>query len=1193
MTRRLSPRSWLLVAALALVVLHGPRRAEADTLEDVKQFIAGRPELAPLAGKLPTKVGDAYQIAVGGGAPPVFVVKHGATWAVALVVDGAKLSPAGLLGEAVGGDARVRSAFVVVGGAAGALSAKTLGGDLKTAVAAFGKDVAVAAGVNVYAQLEIGRTGALGQLQAAGLLPGGPVWLTGTVGQAAMASLLGGNAPDLKALDLSLSIATGSWVPAPFTSIASPKLTLGETKITFVRSGGSLAISGEQANTTLAIGGRTFAIPRTTLTFTASGGGFDIVVEGRSSDKQPWRDAFGLSKVDLEAIQLQGRLSTTRTAGSTSVKGFALAIGARLAIHKRRYDGHLALTVENSAVKELSFGLVGALNLGFLPGGKDFTLDKLSVAVTPATNQAALAGELRWRGTIGRAALVFAPRPTLLVRLGRLDLAALVGKGRAVPGLSSLPPLDALIAIGFGRGAGEVANLPSAAQALIDEIAGSGGKVKVGTGLTVLTKVDAAALGADRYGLGGPILLAGSVDVAAGALRLAASLPSLPPIPGLPKGFGVEAPELFVAVDQKGGAPVGSFGLGMRLRLPVDSKTMLVRGAMSASSAGTLAFTGTLESNWANPFGLAGITIVAPVAVTVGVGADASIDLGIEGGVTLGKQTFKPMAMCVNLQAAAPAPVPKKLALRFKGSELGPRAELELVQTLVKSVTNGPLKGAALDPATQRLLAKIGPKSDGITKLVDTLGLGAMSFKQVDFALTTPGVTCDLPAIQGLGARLSGTATFLGKRLGTLDASVDLARGLVIKSAIADLELLDVLRLKNVKLDVAATLPGGSPPAGAADDGRSARLKARLDARQKALADTKRALKKAKDADDKADLEDDKQDLESEIAALKKQSARASGPDLGHFYVSGRAEVLRAAADIRVEIDRTQATFEVKTDVADLGAFVLTATTEGEDLQRAKDFELGIAVAPDAERKLLAKLGAALRATADARKQASAATKAGGDAALKAAQAELDRLDATAGKDFRKAKKALAKAKKKYKKAQRAIAKAKDKCEEDLGVAASLCGTMDAAKATLKAGKKGFSAAEDALKAIKKSAKYARLQAARATIASIKAGTAAVDAGLSGWSALDRIGQQIADGGAAELIQIDELELVGSLKRRRGTLHVTASVGDVELDQAFEVDLAAPGSLDVGELAAKLADEITEQAMQQGSAVWKQLRKKK
>lgn len=89
-----------------------------------------------------------------------------------------------------------------------------------------------------------------------------------------------------------------------------------------------------------------------------------------------------------------------------------------------------------------------------------------------------------------------------------------------------------------------------------------------------------------------------------------------------------------------------------------------------------------------------------------------------------------------------------------------------------------------------------------------------------------------------------------------------------------------------------------------------------------------------------------------------------------------------------------------------------------------------------------------------------------------------------------------------------------------------------------------------------------------------------------------RCGQLVAAGGAADLIDIDELDLEGSLAQRRGTLSVTASVGDAEIEQAFDVNLASAGALDVSELATELADEITEQATQQGSAVWNRLRTK-
>lgn len=1180
-----------LVTALFTARAHA--QSDAD-LEDATKFIASRPELASLVGKVATKVAPgSYQLALGASAPRVMVVKQGAGWAVAVPLDTSKLELGKLIPGTVLGDARVRTAVIVVSATPGTLAPASLGATLQPALTSLGGGAVFAPGVTLFTQLEIGNTGTLGQLKAAGVLPTGPVWITGSTGEGLVGSALAGAAPTLDALDFSLALALPSTTPAPFNLLSSPKLTFGPSKFTFARTGGAFQLSGEQTDSKLVLGAQTFAIPRTRFTFTAAGGSYDVRVEG-SSTGQPWRDAFGLDKVDINTVSVFGTISSTKTGATTPpIKGFGLGIGAKVSINKKNYDGEVAVLVENNALKEFTLRLGGELNLGFLPGGKDFTLRSFALAITPGSGQAALAGELSWRSLTGRAAVVLSRQPMLFLGLKNLDLMSLVlPPGPRPPGLPTLPPLDVLLAAGFGANAGEVTNLPSVAQNLIDEITGAtGGKVKVTNGLTIVTRVDAAAIGADKLGTGGKVMLAGSIDVMKGSFRIAASMPSVPTIPGLPAGFSIEAPELFVALAQKGGTPVGSFGLAMRLRLPVDRQVLVLEGSMALATSGTFSFTGSLLSDWDQPLGLVGIKVLAPVIVTVGVSADATIDLGFQAGMKIGKQTYNPMAMCLGLQPA-PIPVPKKFAIRFKGSELGPRVQVELMQALVGSITNGPLKNSTTDPATRAVLAQVAPSIGKLDDDIDALGVPMLAFKNVDVALTTPGVTCDLPAIEGVGIKLVGTATLDDKPLGALDAVLNLTRGFAIKANINDFNLLGVIALKGAMLDVLVPMPGAPPaPRTAADDEAVARLQVRLKARKQRLAKVKKALANEKDADDKADLQDDKEDLQAEVADLEKQIARGTGADPGHFYLNGRAQILRASAALKISIDKTGAEFRFKSELADLGSVELTAATEGESMAKATDFIVGLAVDTEGADKLLANLGTALKASAATRKQAQAGLAAGTADAQKALQAEHDRLDAEAGKDFRAAKKKVKKTRKKFKKAERALARAKDKCKEDLGPAWRLCDVMDAAEEAIKVTRRSFKAAEDTLDGIQKSTSYVRLQAVKASLAAIKAGKSAADAAFSGWSAVDKVGQMVVEGG--ELIEIEGLELTGSLRQLKGTLAVTASVGGAEVTETLKVDLTSPTPLDLVAFADKIADEITTQAAKEGSPVYKALRARK
>lgn len=1187
MKGHLGHSSWII--PLVVCALGGAAAAQPAAAEQAaaRQWIASRPELAAIAKKLPARVAaGVYRVDVGGGVPPVFLVKQGSSWVGALALDLRRHDPSMLLPPEVIGDARARSAFVVIGATRGTLTPRGLAGEIETATRAFGRDAVYQPGVNVFTQIDVGTRGVLGELRAAGLLPGS-LWVSGSVSRGFSDAVLGSAASDSRTLDFSLTIAAASWVPPPFAAIRSPKLTLGDTRFTVSRTGGRLAIAGEQTNGTLDLGGRTFAVPRTTFTFTAKNGSYEVAVTGSSAERQPWRNAFGLAGVDLEAVTIGGTIAAARAGGKPKIQGFGLALGGRVVVNRRRYEGEFSFEVANGRVKEIALGLTGDLDLGFLPGGKEFRLRQVSIALAPGANQAALAGELAWRGFTGKAAVVLAKTPMLFVKLDKLDLLALM---KIRPAGATIPPLDVLLAVGFGGRAGEVSNLPSAAQELIDEVRGTtGGKIEVGTGLTVLGRVDARAIGFDKLGASGTVVLGGSIDLVAGSLRLSAALSSMPAIRGLPRGFAVESPEVFVAIDRKTGAPTVSFGMAMQLKIPIDRQTMVVRGSMTASTMGTFSFTGSLESDWVQPLGLDGVTIVAPVAVTVGVSVDGSVDLGFQGGVKIARQTFSPMAMCLNIQPAVPTPVPKKLALRFAGSEFGPTAQLSLVAALFKSITNGPLKGAALDASTKKLLAQLGNGVDQIGKLAD--GLPAIGFRNVDVALTTPGVKCELPALAALGMKLKGTAVLLGKELGTIDSEIDVSSGLRIKSRINDLAFLDLVRLEGASIDVLAPIPGTAPPPSRTDTIAIDKLTSKVAKAKQRLKTTISAIKKAKDKADKAELEDEKQDLERTIADLQREIGQKSG-DVGHFYLNGKARILGASASLAIELDRTQASFDLRAGLWDFGMVNLSARTEGENLAKATDFEVELQVTNDFEKKMFDKLTAALRATAAARKKAQVAIDKDTRKAQRDAQAEFDKLDGTIGKDVRKARQDLERAKTKFRKAERDLDKAKAKCKKDLGPVGFVCGAVDGAKETVKATKKSLDAAKAALKGLEKGAKYGKLVAAEATLASLKAGKDLVKAGLAGWAAIDNVVKLVVDGAAKDLISIEEIELQASLRKLAGSLEIKASVGDVDIEHELEVKLG-PAALDIGKLAEKLADEIMAQATREGSAVWNALRKKK
>lgn len=1164
-------RAALLALSLVASVVHAQ-----DLEDDAKKFLASRPELQALVGKAADKEGNGvYKLKVDAPVPPTWVVKAGSGWVVVMSVDSSRLQLSSLIPSSVLGNAAVKSIFVVVGAANG-----TLPGGKSFPAIAFGS------GVTLSAQLEVGTDGTLGQLRTAGLLPQTPLGITGTTGGTLVESLMSASPPQLGALDFTLKLSVPSMVPAPFTVLASPKLTLGDATFTFTRTAGSFSLSGEQLDSKLAFTGRTFTLPKTKLTFTASGNAYDVAVEGTSSGNS-WKDAFGLNRVELKSVSVRGTISAARDANAkTKVKGFSLGLGAKVKIEKSDYDGEFTIDVENNALKELTLALNGELELGgIIPPAREFKFKQFAIAFTPATMTAALAGRMSWRDFEGTGAVVLSGQPLVLVKLQNFDLTKIVqATGPKPQGMPELPPLDLVVAVGKGD-----SQVPGVVQDIIDSASGiPGSKIALADGVSLLTRIDAQKLGGDGWGMRGPVAMSGSLDAKTGSFRVAAAMSNIPKVDGLPKGFSIEAPELFLSASNKSGATVASFGLAVRLLVPIDKQPLAFKGSIAASTAGTFSFTGALETNWVNPVGLEGITVVAPVVVTIGASVDGSIDMGFQAGMSLAKRKYAPMAMCLNLQAAVPAPVPKKVAIRFKGSEFGPQAQLEVMAALVKSIATGPMKAAMSDPKDQAAMAAVGPGVDHITDSVNDLNLPLIAFTDVDVALTTPGVTCDLPAIEGVGVKVNGGARYMTTNLGAVESEVSLARGLKFYTKPADLQIANVLAVKGAVIDVLVPMPGSPPDPQAA--ARAAKARKKLDDLKGELAATKKALSKAKDDDDKADLKEDQEDLEADIARLERQ---AKADTAAHFTIAGRIEVLRYAGGVDINIDRQGAQFAIETEVADLGKLKIRAESEGDDLAKATDFALGLEVSadPEGQKAFWKKLLAALQANAQTRKAAAAAVSKGSADAEKDAQAAFDRLDDDVGKDYRKAKKALKRAKKKLRKAERAIDRAKDKCKDDLGPAWRLCDTLDGAKATLKASGKTVEVSRAAVKEIEKGQKYAQLQTAKATLASIKTGNKLAEQGLAGWGAVDRIAKMAAEN--AELITIDELRLDGSLRTRKGTLSVTASVGDADVDETFDVDLSSNAPLDVMPLAERIADEITKQATTEGSPIWKQLRKGK
>ncbi|MBS2024251.1 MAG: hypothetical protein JST92_17760, partial [Deltaproteobacteria bacterium] len=249
----------ILTPLLAVLLLSLPSsQARAADADDIQAFLSARPELAQLAQKAITPAGPGvWQVGLGQGSNLSLYVFKAAPggWTAALVAkDPGRFQLGKLLPAQLIGNVQASRAFLLVGSAAGSIDGSTLAASgLKTALDGAGT-VKWVAGANLYAQLSLGSDGALGLLSGAGVLPAGPVWLQGSIGRGLVDSGVGegGDGPASASTDLgmTLTLSVPSFVPAPFTAFASPKLTLGASTYTLSRTGGVTTLSGEQKNST-------------------------------------------------------------------------------------------------------------------------------------------------------------------------------------------------------------------------------------------------------------------------------------------------------------------------------------------------------------------------------------------------------------------------------------------------------------------------------------------------------------------------------------------------------------------------------------------------------------------------------------------------------------------------------------------------------------------------------------------------------------------------------------------------------------------------------------------------------------------------------------------------------------------------------------------------------------------------------
>lgn len=196
--------------------------------------------------------------------------------------------------------------------------------------------------------------------------------------------------------------------------------------------------------------------------------------------------------------------------------------------------------------------------------------------------------------------------------------------------------------------------------------------------------------------------------------------------------------------------------------IPFDSKLALI---ISPTGAASVSMSGKSTGDWANPYGIKGLTLKTGTELAV-AGGIVGPQVSFTGRTVIGS---KDLTIGGTLAAAGAA---------FRGS----------IDSL----------GLADVAALAGQIAKAGGKK------LNTDGLPVAEFRKVDIAFASPGVSVPDLQISGGGTRLKGDLHFLSpkKALARADVNLDVT-GMAFKTDLADIAL-GPLVLKNNRLDTAA-----------------------------------------------------------------------------------------------------------------------------------------------------------------------------------------------------------------------------------------------------------------------------------------------------------------------------------------------------------------------------------------------------
>ena len=837
-------RARLRFALAAMLALAPAARADdaAELFDEIRKSLPGLPDLAGAAG-LTTCGSLCVQKDHAGMTLALFAIgPQGGRSYHALVApkDGRLDLAAGSpkLGKDMLGDARLTSPFLVL--SSGDASADL--GSLKLpAAASWGGALELKRGIAVFTGLRLGTTGSLAKLARTIGLGDGEVRINAAVEAGAAGSFFKAGAA--RAATKTATVVFPRFAPFPFNKIKEAPfgVELSALRFDLVGEGRQIRIDGTaDALVNVKKGGKQVKIA-VKLNGARDGatGDFALHASGTSAPID-MQDPAGLG-FQVSKLTVAGDL-----AGGKTSKRAGLAVGATVALKGKPTDVVFATSMKGGKLADLSLTIRGTYSLAELPGmeglgsklakaAKDFQLVDPAFGFDPKTKEANVHGTLKWVSrTLSAEAVVLKRRTgmTLLFRPDRevklIDFVPekLKAALQKMPGIEMLKLPKSLLAISTAKVAAKRAELPAAAARMVQEALGAA-DLGLPDGFSMSGKIDASNPPAamkklfDLFGIRGDLVLSGSISglfSGAPGLRLTADLAKVTP----PQAKGLKFSNLGIVVAASAARQEAEFGVKATVAVdprhkipPIDLLTMV----RLERTGPAVVFGGQMKGTWVSPLGF-DKTKLTGATLSGGINAHSAVHVAVAGKLDLGGGlVFNLKGLIMDI---LPAPAPETFALALETtSEVSPLTQFMLMERLVKAAVNGPL-------ANSRKLAKVRPALQHLSRInimekLNALPLPLLKFAPIDrkrpvlIYVATPGVSDPLiPAIDGMGVRLRGAASFMNHKLGTIDAALD-TQQFSLKASINDFSWkaggANLFSIKNCKMDALLPMqPGGGSP---------------------------------------------------------------------------------------------------------------------------------------------------------------------------------------------------------------------------------------------------------------------------------------------------------------------------------------------------------------------------------------------